>query len=186
MGTNLNNFGYQTLRNNAEGVIAEVGSRLNVTGGDGPVDGGVYCSLIPLLQGNLVTSICVANFSGGTGVTRVELALLDSTGTRLGTTGDIKASFTAAGLVTGNLVSPVVVAADGYYYCAILVKTTISTITIGCLADIGLSVSAPDVLFGPLGAGARLAGQMNGQTTIPASVTIGAMVDIGAPWFGVV
>jgi hypothetical protein len=143
--------------------------------------GVLYLTAIALLDGDRVDGIASSVSVVGSGQTTVFLGLYDRSGTRLGTSADVKADF-ASGAVNkvSALVSPALITKSDIYYTAICgVGGTQPTLVRG-----NTNIGSNDATLPTSYTVPRFAA-MAGQTTLPATATF-ANAGSASFWLGAV
>lgn len=151
------------------------------TGGTILAAGVLHMARIKLPEDSSVTNLIACVTTGGSTLTAGQNfgALYTSTGTRIAITADQSSSWTGAGAKTMALAGGPYALTAGTYYAALLANgTTPPTF----LRGHGTSTSTLNIGL-TAGTGARSLTSGTGQTTPPASVTLGsASLDFKAWW----
>lgn len=175
-GVHPNDFGYQVWTSDPGFCTA----------GDGLVSGTVRMIKLPLNpQTYTITSI--KYFVGTAAVTPTAgqnfAGIYNAAGTRVAVTADVTADVGSIGMKTFNLTAPLVVAANTAVWVAILCNAGTALASVGTAA-----VAAREGLFNPdqTAATARFTSGPAGQTSLPASITMGTRTILSrAPWVAV-
>ena len=169
-----------SLMLSGQGLISQNFERTASAAGLIMVDGTAYFMAVPLLAGDVVSSVSIAATTVGAGMTLSKVGLYALDGTRLAVSADLGAGWEGTdGTKTGALTAPYTVPTSGLYYAAIIGKTGTTMPTLLR----GLSNTIIDAMTA-IGSGACPAGSQTGQTDLPASATITPAVGIGF-WVGV-
>lgn len=143
--------------------------------------GVLYLARIKLPENSTVTNLIASVTTGGATLTSGQNfgALYTSTGTRIAITADQSASWTGAGAKTMALASGPYTLTAGTYYAALLANGTTPPTFLR-----GHGVSTSTLNIGLTSTAGRSLTSGTGQTTPPASVTLGsASLDFKAWWF---
>jgi hypothetical protein len=143
--------------------------------------GVLYLARIKLPEDRTVTNLITSVTTGGSTLTAGQNfgALYTSTGTQVAITADQSASWTGAGAKTMALAGGPYALTAGTYYAALLANGTTPPTFLR-----GHGVSTSTLNIGLTAAAGRSLTSGAGQTTPPASVTLGsASLDFKAWWF---
>lgn len=148
---------------------------------DATTSGTVYLIKVKIVdRSTIVTNVCAGIVTGGTTLTAGQCfaGLYSSAGTLLSTSADQSGNWTTAGLKEIALGAPQTLAVGSYYVALLAVGTTPPTWATGngqgqaTITNAKLSTATSRWLIGPAG-----------QTSLPASITLGAQTpNSGARW----
>lgn len=168
-----------SLQHRSEGLISQTFPRFGMTAGAVLVGGTAYYSSIPLLAGDVVSSVVFLVSVAGVAMTLSKAGLYDTAGNRLATSVDQGASWETAGHKSVAMVTPYVVPASGIYYFAIIgAGGTLPIIPRAALAGNVTSQAA-------LAPGALICGTETGKTDLDPTATITASASAMYHWAGV-
>lgn len=146
-----------------------------------PTAQDVRGNLLALRKGDVITNLhYFVNTIGATpgNLTHGQLALFDSTGTRVGITADNATPFTTNSIKTIAMTATYTVKNDGVFYVANWFDQSAAN-------GIGSTLRGfqPSIAFTPVGSGLPLGVLMTGQASMPSTLTLTAALQIG--WAGV-
>ncbi len=141
--------------------------------------GTVYLMKVKIVdRATVVTNVIVGLETAGATLTAGQnfVGLYNSSGTRLAVSADQSANWTTAGVKTIPLTAPQTLAVGSYYVAILAVGTTPPTFAMGAGGstniNVGLTTGTARFLTGP-----------TGQTSLPASITLGSQTQsTGGRW----
>ena len=160
----------------AEGLIAETFDRRTAQGNSQMADGAVYYLGLPLMAGQVVTSIAIVVGTAGTGLTLSKVGLYDSAMNRVALSAEQGSSWQSTGVKVVALTSPYTVVASGLFYAAVIAKGTTVPSLLRSLLTTDLAGTALPGALSPHGA-------QTGQTDLPNPGAMGA-ANLRAYWMG--
>lgn len=136
-------------------------------------DGTVYFCGIPLLAGDVVSTMISTCTVAASGATIAKMGLYTLGGTLLASCADQSVAFGSSGNKSAAMTTPYLVTTDGMYYAAIFAK--VST-TMPTIARSGISNNA---IANAVTGATAICGVLTGQTDLPASATISVAANTG-------
>jgi hypothetical protein len=165
-----------SVLNAAQGLKGEPFSRATAIGSTAQTAGDLRVILVPLIAGDLVSSVFWHQTVAGSGVTLFKVAVFDASGNRVAVSADASSTATSGtGLKSAALATPYLVPNDGGYYLgAVSVGGTSPTLVRGASAITGYDGSS--------GSGQKISAVQTAQTDAPSTATLVASGT--AFWFG--
>lgn len=156
----------ESIMRRAQGIISESFPRTAFGNQSTNTTATVYYVGIPLLTGDVISSLVVAVGIVGSGLTLAKVGLYTPAGVLVASSADISGQLTSLGQKVGTFTTPYTVTASGLYYAAVVqVGTTPAALVRGSTA------SAATGWITPPGAGQLLYGTQAGAD-LPANAVI--------------
>lgn len=169
----------------AQGIVAAPYDPATAGTGTGLTSGTVYMVRVDLVNPVTLTGLIFTIATAGAGLTAGQnlVGVYNAAGTRVAVSADQSAAWTSTGVATPMLTAPYA-AAPGAYYLALL---SVGTTPINVLRSAASAPASGVLSYGVGAAGARFAAGPTGQTSLPASVTMGTRLPLGTSyWVGAI
>ena len=163
-----------------QGMFAQTFDREIAASAASLVAGSVYYVGVPLLAGDVVTTIYVSVTTAATVASLSKVGLYDKLGNRLALSADLGAAWQTVGTIGGAMIAPYGVSVSGLYYLAVVSNAAgLPAMIRGAPGGNGAGVTA--IGSNPIPYAVQLA-----QVDLPATGTIAASAVVPLPiWMGI-